>query len=154
MPQLRRATPADSALIAQHRHSMFADNGFASEAGYAAMDSAFERWVHTRLADGRYVGLFFEEDREVLAGAGIFFMDFAPHYLDPEPVRAYLLNFYTTPQARGRGLAGQLLELAVAECRERGVAVVTLHASPFGRPIYEKFGFEQSNEMMLKLPRG
>jgi predicted acetyltransferase len=35
--------------------------------------------------------------------------------------------------------------------RERGYDVTTLHASPFGRPIYEKFGFEQTNEMMLKL---
>jgi hypothetical protein len=28
--------------------------------------------------------------------------------------------------------------------------VVTLHASKFGKPIYEKNGFKQTNEMMLK----
>jgi GNAT superfamily N-acetyltransferase len=129
---------------------MFADNDLATEARYAEMDRNFLPWVTERLADGRYVGLFIEEASVVLGAAGIFFMDFPPHYLDPEPVRAYLLNFYTAPQARGRGFAKQLLAAAVAECHARGVKVITLHASKFGRPIYEKFGFVQHNELVLK----
>jgi ribosomal protein S18 acetylase RimI-like enzyme len=108
------------------------------------------------------VGLFVEEMEEnrtapapkqpatVLAAAGIFFMDFPPHYLDPNPIRAYLLNFYTSPTARGRGFAQQLLAAAVEECHARKVAVITLHASKFGRPIYEKFGFVQHNELVLR----
>jgi GNAT superfamily N-acetyltransferase len=150
MPNLRRATPADAALITEQRHLMFADNDLATEARYAEMDRNFLPWVTERLADGRYVGLFIEEASVVLGAAGIFFMDFPPHYLDPEPVRAYLLNFYTAPQARGRGFAKQLLAAAVAECHARGVKVITLHASKFGRPIYEKFGFVQHNELVLK----
>jgi ribosomal protein S18 acetylase RimI-like enzyme len=136
---------------------MFNDNHLATEARYAEMDLAFEPWVRERLADGRYVGLFLEDDSAanthpptVLAACGIFYMDFPPHYLDPKPVRAYLLNFYTAPEARGRGLAKQLLQLAVDDCRARDVAVITLHASPFGRPIYEQFGFTQNNELILK----
>lgn len=157
MPTLRRATLADAALITRHRHLMFADNCLASEARYAEMDRNFLPWVTQRLADGRYVGLFLEEpsappDRAgaILAAAGIFYMDFPPHYLDPEPTRAYLLNFYTAPEARGHGYAQQLLAAAVEDCRTRNVAVITLHASRFGRPIYEKFGFTHHNEYVLK----
>ena len=105
------------------------------------MDAAFEPWVRTHLADGTYVGLFLEEDGKVLTSAGIYFMEFPPHWMDPEPLRAYLLNFYTIPEARGRGYAKQILAAAVAECRTRGPRVITLHASRFGRPIYERFGF-------------
>ena len=151
MPTLRRATGADAALITAHRHSMFTDNAFASEERLGAMDTNFEPWVRERLADGRYTGLLLEEDGVVLASAGVHFNDFPPHFLHPEEGRAYLLNFYTSPAARGRGLAKQLLAACVEECRERGIKVVVLHASPFGRPIYEKFGFTQTNEMMLKL---
>jgi GNAT superfamily N-acetyltransferase len=151
MPTLRHATVNDAALIAAHRHNMFADNHFAREARFAEMDTAFEPWVRERIADGRYVGLLLEEDGQVLAGAGIYFMDFPPHWMDTQPTRAYLLNFYTAPEARGRGFAKELLKLAVEECRTRGIGVVTLHASPFGRPIYEKFGFKQSTEMMLRI---
>jgi GNAT superfamily N-acetyltransferase len=136
MPSLRRATPADASTITAQRHQMFADNDLAAEAVYDVMDVAFEPWVR--------------EDETLLAACGIFFMDFPPHHLDPSPVRAYLLNFYTAPEARGRGLATQLLQHAVDECKARNVAVITLHASKFGRPIYEKFGFTQNNEMILK----
>ena len=150
MPTLRRATPDDAPLITHQRHLMFADNNLATEALYTQMDLAFEPWVRTRLADGRYTGLFLEEDNTILAACGIFYMDFPPHYLDPAPTRAYLLNFYTAPQARGRGYANQLLAESVAVCKQNNVAVITLHASKFGRPIYEQFGFTQNNELILK----
>ncbi|AFL87071.1 sortase-like acyltransferase [Terriglobus roseus DSM 18391] len=148
---IRRSTMDDVALIAAQRHSMFLDNEFATADELDTMNVAFEPWLRERLADGRYLGLFAEEDGVVLAGAGILFNDFPPHYLHVEAGRPYLLNFYTEPVARGRGLAKELLKACVEECRVRGCKVVTLHASKFGRPIYEKFGFEQTNEMMIKL---
>jgi GNAT superfamily N-acetyltransferase len=150
MSILRRATPDDASTITAQRHQMFADNELASEDRYNEMDLAFEPWVRERLADGRYVGLFIQEGEDLLAACGIFFGDFPPHYLDPKPIRAYLLNFYTAPEARGRGLATQLLEHAVDVCKKANVGVITLHASKFGRPIYERFGFTQNNEMILR----
>jgi len=156
MPTLRRATPDDAPTITAQRHQMFADNDLATEAAYNTMDLNFEPWVRERLADGRYVGLFFEEAAvaeaapTLLAACGIFFGDFPPHFLDPNPIRAYLLNFYTAPEARGRGLATQLLQHAVDEYHQQSVRVITLHASRFGKPIYEKFGFTQNNEMILR----
>jgi GNAT superfamily N-acetyltransferase len=154
MLTLRRATPDDAPLITRQRHQMFADNDLATEARYAEMNLAFEPWVRERLSDGRYIGLFLEENETLLAACGIFFQDFPPHYLDPAPLRAYLLNFYTAPQARGRGLATQLLQHAVDECHARNIGVITLHASKFGKPIYEKFGFLRNNEMILKPKSG
>jgi GNAT superfamily N-acetyltransferase len=162
MPTLRRATPDDAPLITAQRHQMFADNELTTEARYNEMDRSFEPWVRERLADGRYIGLFLEEaagaeetptipaNPTILAACGIFFADFPPHYLDPNPLRAYLLNFYTSPEARGRGLATQLLQQAVDLCKEKNVHVITLHASKFGKPIYEKFGFIPNNEMILR----
>jgi GNAT superfamily N-acetyltransferase len=150
MPTIRRATVDDATLIAQHRHLMFADNDFTTEARLREMDAAFEPWVRDHLADNTYVGILLEEDGRVLAGGGIYYMDFPPHWSDPEPLRAYLLNFYTVPEARGRGYAKLVLEEALAECRTRGPRVITLHASRFGRPIYERYGFTPSTEMMLR----
>ena len=152
MPTLRRATVADAELITEHRHNMFADNKLASAKRYGEMDKNFLPWVKERLADGRYVGFMLEDEPtgQVVASAGIFYMDFPPHYLDPQPSRAYLLNFYTCPEDRGHGYANVLLTAAVAECRTKGVDVITLHASRFGKPIYEKFGFKLHNEWALR----
>ena len=153
MLNLRRATPADAALITEHRHRMFADNQLATEQRYTEMDLNFLPWVTERLADGRYIGLLLEDtsSHQVIAGAGIYYLDWPPHYLDPAPSRAYLLNFYTEPEDRGEGHAKTLLAAAVAECRAKNPnIVITLHASRFGRRIYEAFGFKHHNEYALR----
>ena len=143
------ATEEDAALIAEHRRRMFVDSGQAESAAMDLMVANFVEWVRPRLADGRYLGWLTEDDGAVVGGAGMWLMDFPPHFLDPEPVRAYLLNFYVAPAARGRGLAETMLTTAVDEARRRGIGVVSLHASRMGRPIYERNGFEGTNEMML-----
>jgi len=146
----RLATEEDAALIAEHRRRMYVDSGQAESAAMDLMVANFVEWVRPRLADGRYIGWLLEDDGAVVGGAGMWLMDFPPHWMDPEPVRAYLLNFYVEPVARGRGLAEMMLKAAVDEARRRGIGVVSLHASRMGRPIYERNGFEGTNEMMLR----
>lgn len=151
MFETRLATEADAELIAEHRCWMFAEMGNDDPGRLREMAEAFIPWVRERLRDGRYLGWLGMEGEKVVAGAGMWLMDFPPHRRDPQPVRAYLLNFYVAQEARGRGLAHGLLKTAVEEARRRGIRVVSLHASKAGRPIYERFGFEGTNEMMLHL---
>jgi GNAT superfamily N-acetyltransferase len=151
MFKTRSATVADAELIARHRRSMFVDAGQAEDAKLHAMVENFVVWVRPRLSDGSYVGWLVEEDGSVAAGAGMWLMDFPPHWMDAEPVRAYLLNFYVDPAFRGQGFAYELLTAAVKDARRRGIKVVSLHASKFGKPLYERNGFEPTNEMILKL---
>jgi len=145
----RPATPSDAALIAHHRQRMFADSGQADAEAMQIMSANFVAWVRPRLADGRYIGWLIEDEGAIIAGAGLWLMDFPPHWMDPEPIRAYLLNFYVEPTHRGHGLAQKMLALAVDEAHRRGIRVVSLHASNLGRPIYERNGFEPTNEMIL-----
>ena len=151
MPTVRYATTKDAALITEHRHKMFGDNQFAPEPDLSRSDAEFEPWVREHIADGRYTGLLLEDNGGVVAGAGIFFADFPPHWMDPQPLRAYVLNVYTVPEARGRGYAKLLMQAVLDECTQRGVPTVVLHASPQGRPVYERLGFVTTDEMMLRL---
>ena len=152
MHTIRMATADDAGLIADQRQQMFIDAGQTQVADIPELRANFIAWVRPRLEDGTYLGWLVEEDGVVIAGAGMWLMDFPPHWMDPEPVRAYLLNFYVEPAFRGRGLAVALLRLTVAEAGRRGIRVVSLHASKFGKPIYERNGFSASNEMMLRIP--
>jgi GNAT superfamily N-acetyltransferase len=129
---------------------MFLDSVDTNEAQLTAMIAKFVPWVRAKLEDGSYVGWLTSKEGRVVAGAGMWLMDFPPHWMHEEPVRAYLLNFYVDQEFRGQGLAHALLKTAVAETRRRGIKVVSLHASKFGKPLYERNGFEASNEMMLR----
>jgi GNAT superfamily N-acetyltransferase len=151
MFETRLATVEDAELIARQRRRMFVDAGQREDGELQEMMENFVVWVRPRLADGSYVGWLVEDGGRTVAGAGMWMMDFPPHFFDAAPLRAYLLNFYVEPESRGKGLAYRLLKLSLAAAKERGVKVVTLHASKFGRPIYERNGFVQSTEMMLRL---
>jgi len=151
MFETRLAGVADAELIAQHRRRMFVDAGQADDAALQPMEDNFVRWVRPKLKDGSYVGWLVEHEGRVVAGAGMWLMDFPPHWTDAEPRRAYLLNFYVDPEFRGHGLAYGLLKNAVEDARARGIKVVALHASKFGKPIYERNGFKATSEMWLRL---
>jgi GNAT superfamily N-acetyltransferase len=115
-----------------------------------AMSQKFEPWVHERIDDGRYLGWIVEDDGRIAGSAGIMIVDWPPHPLHPEDNRrAYLLNVFVEPAFRKRGVAHSLVERCLAEARQRGIRVVTLHSSDAGRPVYEKFGFHPTSEMMF-----
>ena len=149
MPQIRQATPADAEAIGQMRLRMFVDAGAANEQDMVTMVTNFVPWVRAKLEDGTYAGWLAEQDGELVAGAGLWEMEWPPHFLHDVPRRAYLLNFYVAPEMRRHGLARKLLALAKAEAKARGIEVVTLHASKYGKPLYEQEGFVMSNEMRL-----
>lgn len=55
----------------------------------------------------------------------------------------------TLPDARGRGLAGDLLERALLEAAERGCLTSTLQATAAGAPVYERLGYRDLGELQM-----
>ena len=70
---------------------------------------------------------------------------------DPTGRKAYIMNMYTNPAYRRKGIAYQTLNLLVADAKNKGIDAISLEATEMGRPLYEKFGFTGMNdEMELK----
>jgi GNAT superfamily N-acetyltransferase len=55
----------------------------------------------------------------------------------------------TLPEARGRGLSGRLLRVALDEARERGMETSTLQATKLGRPVYDRVGYRDIGELQM-----
>ena len=153
--QLRLATAADVRLIAEHRAAMWLDMGRLQPDAVAAMVEATAARLGPALADGRYVGWLLSPaaapDRPV-AGAGILLRDQHPFPVDGgRAVRfgeqGLVLNVYTAPGWRRRGLAERLMRALLAWTETRGLSSVVLHASDEGRALYERLGFHGTNEM-------
>ena len=149
--RIRQAIVADVDVILHHRRSMFADMGDGSEAEREAMVSAARPFIEVAIRDGSYRGWLMEVGGRVVAGGGVAVVGYQPTPLDPVPRRAFVVNMYTEPEYRRRGVARQVLETIVAWCREQGFAAVLLHASDAGRPLYQELGFRPTNEMRLML---
>ena len=149
---LRRATTADLDILVEHRRAMFRDMGYNDETALASMASKFRPWLLEHMNSGDYLAwLVFAPDGSIAAGTGLWLMDWPPHMVGQGARRGNILNVFTDADFRRRGLARELMAVALGWCRENGVDTIILHASPSARALYEALGFAPTNEMRLRL---
>lgn len=149
---LRRATLEDAETIALHRRMMFRDMGYHDDALLDAMTEKFLPWIKAKMTTGDYLAWLAVSAQDiVVAGAGLWLMDWPPHMLGSGARRGNILNVYTQPEFRHRGLARWLVEAALHWCKTNEVDLVILHASDDGRRLYESLGFQAGNEMRITL---
>ena len=149
---IRRASTADLETLVAHRRAMFHDMGYTDKAALDSMSAKFRVWLPERMNRGDYhAWLVTSANGEVVAGAGLWMMDWPPHMIGRSARRGNILNVYTAESFRRRGLARRLMEAILLWCRENGIDVVILHASPDGKRLYESLGFKASNEMRIQL---
>lgn len=148
----RPATPQDCAVILHHRRSMFRDMGEGTAEELDRMVEATAPWLAHALADGSYRGWLAEDpDGRIAAGGGVLISSWPAGPKDPYTRRALIINVYTEPEFRNRGLASQVMLLMIQWLKEQGFNSVVLHASDAGRHLYETLGFVPTNEMRLRL---
>jgi GNAT superfamily N-acetyltransferase len=148
---IREANLHDIPEILRQRRRMYEDMNYKDPAALDAMSSLSAFYLQTAFADGTFRGwLACIGDRSV-AGGAVILSPWLAHPYDLECRRATILNVYTDSEYRRRGIGRTLMQTMIDWCRREGLARITLHASDDGRHIYESLGFEDSNEMKLKL---
>ena len=141
----RKATEQDIGILCRIRKQQLIDEGISPSID---IDAELERYFTDRIKDGSLVEWLLVDHETVIATAAIVFMDFPPSYTYKSGIRGYITNMYTAPEYRGRGIATSMLDKLMDEARKRSVHKIWLGASRLGRPVYKKFGFDESSEWM------
>jgi GNAT superfamily N-acetyltransferase len=148
---IREAAPSESAVILHHRRSMFRDMDEGTVEELDRMVEVARPWLAQALADRSYRHwLALDGSGRVAGGGGILLCPWPPSPQFPCTQRAVILNVYTEPEFRKRGIARQIMLAILKWSQQQGLGDVNLHASQEGRPLYQKLGFEATNEMRLK----
>lgn len=151
---IRPAMVSDAAVIARHRAAMFRDMGEVptDDLGSQLLNASTSA-LDALLREGSYVGfLAIGTDQAIIGGAGAHVRPQLPRissngtYVATRPV-PLLVNVYTEPQWRRRGIARELVTTLMRWAAEGGVDQVVLHASDAGRALYASLGFAATNEM-------
>lgn len=121
------------------RLAMFAEEGLLSPGQSDALRDDTARWQQQH-AQACSHWLAWAQDAAV-GCASLAWFPRLPYPGHAAGLEAYLLNVYVQPAWRRQGIAGQLVDTALAAARERGVAKVWLHASAAGRTLYLARGF-------------
>lgn len=155
---IREATLDESAIILHHRRSMFRDMREGTDEELDRMVDVAGPWLSQALADRSYhhwlaIERVIDREERVVGGGGVLLSPWPANPKDPCTERALILNIYTEPDYRKRGIARQIMVTILDWLKSRGLRGVNLHASPEGRHLYEKLGFEPTNEMRLRFER-
>ena len=148
---IREATMADLGAIMNHRRRMYEDMGYHEESALKAMEATSSSFIRDGLEDGTYRGWLIEVSGRIVSGGGLMIVRQPSSPRDPSSRRSWIMNMYTDPEYRGKGLATAIIQTIIAWCRENGYHWVSLRASDAGRHLYETLGFKPTNEMRLML---
>lgn len=149
---LRRAELKDVPTMASHRVRMFEDMGILAENESAPLLEASALWLEEQMLQDKYVGWLVEHEGEIISSGGIHLRETSPVPGCPRiGTGGHLVNIYTEPAHRRRGLARLIVNTILQWCSENQVDHITLTASEEGRPLYEALGFLPGKEMKLGL---
>ena len=151
---LRFATAADAELLAEHRVAMFRDMGAIQPVFESRLREACAAYFASAIPSGEYVGWLAHppDGSAPVAGGGVQLRSLLPRpnasgdglLLGREGL---VLNVYTVPGWRRRGVAKQIMDTIIAWAAEAGIVRLVLSASPAGRSLYEHMGFVTTREM-------
>jgi len=157
---IRVAMESDAATIAWHRARMWQDMGELPTDLFEPLRATCEPHLKQRLASGDYIGWLAcpaASPDLIVAGAGVHLRGVMPHPLKvgrdtvaiADGRHGTIVNVFTEPEWRRRGVAALLMKQIIAWSREERLDRLVLHASAAGRALYEKMGFVTTNEMRL-----
>jgi GNAT superfamily N-acetyltransferase len=148
---IREASASEWAIILHHRRSMFRDMGEGTVEELDRMVEVAKLWFASAMTDGSYRHwLALDGSGRVAGGGGVLLCPWPANPHDACTQRAVILNVYTEAEFRKRGVARKIMVTILEWLKHQGFRGVNLHASPEGRHLYEKLGFEATNEMRLK----
>ena len=146
----KKASEEDIAELVRTRIVVLrAANKLTDDADMSEVERESFSYYRSALKDKTHIAhLVYDGDNAVGAG-GVSFYRVMPTYHNPSGRKAYIMNMYTAPEYRRRGIACRTLDLLVKAAKEQGVDHITLEATDMGRPLYEKYGFVKMNDEMI-----
>lgn len=149
--QIKKAAIADIDILTETRVEVLrAANKLSPDVDMNEIKiQSYNYYKKALCTDTHIAYLAFDQNRFIGAG-GVSFFQVMPTYHNPTGDRAYIMNMYTAPEYRRKGIAFHILDLLVKDCKSRGVTAISLEATDMGRPLYEKYGFiTMKHEMEL-----
>ena len=159
---IRFATVKDAAVIGWHRARMFQDMGLVPDELFESFRTKALDQLSKALASGEYFGWLVSSSaapQTIIAGAGVIVCELPPfpqrqkngQIKIAEARRGLIVNVFTEPEWRRRGIAKLLMEQMISWSRGQNLDDLVLHASEHGRALYEQLGFILTKEMRLAI---
>lgn len=147
----KKATMEDIDILTETRIQVLrAANKLSRDIDMSDVKKQSYDYYKKALYDGTHIAyLIFDGSRFAGAG-GVSFFQVMPTYHNSSGRKAYIMNMYTDPEYRRKGIAYKTLDMLIRDTKNKGITDISLETTDMWRPLYERYGFvKRIHEMEL-----
>ena len=147
----KKATIKDIEILTKSRvQVLIAANKLPENTNMENVKEKSYEYYREALKDGSHTAYLVFDGGILVGTGGVSYYRVMPTYHNQGGRKAYIMNMYTKPEYRRKGIAKKTLDLLVKEAKSRGIQDILLEATDMGRLLYKKYGFvKMDNEMEL-----
>ena len=147
--EYRKATINDLAVLTETRIEVLrVANRLKDNVDTSEVRRQSEEYYISALNNDTHVTYLVYDEEKIIGTGGISYFQVMPTYHNPTGRKAYIMNMYTNPEYRRKGIALKTLDLLVEDAKAKGITAISLEATDMGKPLYEKYGFVKMNDEM------
>jgi len=142
----RKLNENDKELFIKLRMDFFMDYYSFEETEKRQIENSLRRYFGEHINKGDFIGMVAECNGNIASVIYLIITDKPANPKFIEGKTGTLMNVFTYPEFRRKGLAKQLIKEIVKEAKERGVGYIDLMATDAGYGLYKHLGFNDSKD--------
>lgn len=128
-------------LVALRMAYLLEDGGTIPEDTYRMIEGRLPAYFQKHLNED-LLAFVCRQEGEIAGCCFLYISEKPSNPAFPSGKTGTVLNVYTRPEFRKKGIAGQLMEMLLKESAQMGLDFVELKATDSGYSLYKKIGFE------------
>jgi GNAT superfamily N-acetyltransferase len=149
---IRKVETSDIQTMTKYRIDYLTElQGERTESYKKALQKELSSFFESTMGKGTFFALLAEYEGSVLAYGAMVIKLIPGDFNQASYIEGDILNMYTLPFARRKGISSLILTKLLQEARRMGISKVALHTSKDGEPLYRKFGFQNPQYPYLEL---
>lgn len=105
------------------------------------LEESLRTYFSEKLENNSYLCFIAKNENQVAGIGGLVVRQQPGSFKNPSGRFGYLMNMYTRPEFRRKGICKHLLGLLLEDARAQNVTAFELHATPEGEIVYKQEGF-------------
>jgi GNAT superfamily N-acetyltransferase len=151
--KIHKVEEADIASMVQYRIDYLTEmQGERDQEFIGKLKTEMFGFFKKSISIGSFVGFFAEMNGHILAYGGMVIREIPGDFNRSSYLEADILNMYTIPSARRKGISTIILKQLLSEANSKGITKIALHTSKDGEKLYRSVGFKDPQYPYLELP--
>ena len=149
--RLRKIELKDISVLVEYRLLYLSELQGEMEEDYRVqLQKDLKAYFERAIQEGRFMAILAEENEKVVSFGGMVIKEIPGDANRSTYLEGNILNMYTIPEARRKGISSLILDSLLKEAKEMGITKVALHTSKDGEKLYRKFGFSEPHYPYLE----